>query len=69
LQGEYVRATVQVYSRDGTESVVDNRDLRADRYASDAREFARDLAERGADDLIAQARREDDEQEAKRGEE
>ncbi|SNZ17705.1 hydroxymethylbilane synthase [Natronoarchaeum philippinense] len=68
LRGEYVHADVQVYSRDGTESVTASRDLPADRHVAAARSLARELAEQGADDLIAQARRDDEEPEAKREE-
>ena len=67
LQGEYVHTAVQVFDRDGEESVTATRDLPAADHARAAREFARDLADRGADDLIAAARRESDEEtEAKR---
>ncbi len=67
IQGEYVHTAVQVFDRDGEESVTATRDLPVEDHARAAREFARDLAEKGADDLIAEARREnDDEMEAKR---
>ena len=68
LQGEYVHTAVQVFDREGEESVTATRDLPAGDHARTARELARDLADRGADDLIAAARRESDEEtEAKRG--
>ncbi|MFC6716201.1 hydroxymethylbilane synthase [Natrialbaceae archaeon GCM10025810] len=60
LQGEYVHATVQVYDRDGEESVTANRDLPVETHAKAAREFAADLRDRGADELIEAARREAD---------
>jgi len=68
IQGEYVNATVQVYSRDGGETVATSRDLAVERYARDARAFAEDLADQGAAELIEEARREEGEGEAKRGE-
>jgi len=57
VQGEYVHATVQVFDRDGEESVIASRDLPAPSHAKAAREFAADLADRGAAELIANARR------------
>lgn len=59
LQGEYVNVSVRVLSRDGTEEVADSRDLPVERHAKAAREFGADLRERGAADLIEQARRDD----------
>ncbi|MFC7239997.1 hydroxymethylbilane synthase [Saliphagus sp. GCM10025317] len=56
LQGEYVHANVQVFDEDGQESVVGSRDLPVERHAEAARQFARDLAERGAAELIEAAR-------------
>ncbi|WP_312912628.1 hydroxymethylbilane synthase [Natronosalvus caseinilyticus] len=56
LQGEYVHANVQVFDRDGQESVTGSRDLPVERHAAAARQFARDLAERGAAELIEAAR-------------
>ena len=58
LQGEYVRTNVQVFDRDGEESVVASRDLPVERHAGAAREFGAELADRGAAALIAEARRE-----------
>ncbi|SDR27976.1 hydroxymethylbilane synthase [Natronobacterium texcoconense] len=63
IQGEYVHASVTVFDRDGEESVVANRDLPVEHHAEAAREFASDLADRGAADLIEQARKEADEEE------
>ncbi|MGQ3412728.1 hydroxymethylbilane synthase [Natrinema sp. LN54] len=60
LQGEYVRTTVTVFDRDGEESVTGSRDLPVETHAEAAREFARDLADRGAADLIAAAREDAD---------
>ncbi|EMA38202.1 hydroxymethylbilane synthase [Halobiforma nitratireducens] len=58
VQGEYVHASVTVFDRDGEESVVASRDLPVERHADAAREFAADLADRGAAKLIADARKE-----------
>ena len=64
VQGEYVHARVQVYDREGEESVAATRDLPIETYPEAARELAADLAGRGATDLIEAARREADEVEA-----
>ncbi|MEF8773106.1 MAG: hydroxymethylbilane synthase [Halobacteriales archaeon] len=66
LQGEYVTTAVQVLSRDGSEAVEATRDLPAERHVAAAREFAADLADRGATELIARAKR-DDADDPKRG--
>jgi hydroxymethylbilane synthase len=58
VQGQIVRTDVQVFSRDGTQQVGESRDLDIENYAVEAREFAADLRERGATDLIEAARRE-----------
>jgi hydroxymethylbilane synthase len=60
VQGEYVHATVSVFDRDGEESVTGSRDLPVETHAEAAREFARDLADRGAADLIERARKDAD---------
>jgi len=57
LRGEVVDVTARVLSRDGTEEVMESRDLPVARHAVAAREFAADLADRGAATLIEQARR------------
>ncbi len=59
VQGDVVATTVRVLSRDGSEEVRDSRDLPVASHADAAAEFAHDLAERGAADLIEQARREE----------
>ncbi|MFP8952757.1 hydroxymethylbilane synthase [Natrialbaceae archaeon A-arb3/5] len=56
VQGEYAHATVTVFDRDGEESVVASRDLPVETHADAAREFAADLADRGAAELIEAAR-------------
>jgi hydroxymethylbilane synthase len=59
LQGEYVHTEAVVLSRDGTEVVERSRDLAVERHAREARELAREMADDGAADLIAAAKRED----------
>jgi hydroxymethylbilane synthase len=56
LQGEHVHVTARVLSVDGEEEVRGSRDLPVQDHANAAAEFARSLAEKGADDLIAAAR-------------
>jgi len=65
LQGEYVHCAVRVLSRDGSEEVAAQRDLPVERHPAAAREFATDLADRGAAELVEKARVEE-EREAKR---
>ncbi|QKY21170.1 hydroxymethylbilane synthase [Halolamina sp. CBA1230] len=55
VQGDMVSVRAQVLSTDGTEVVEETRDLPVARHAEAATEFASDLADRGADDLIAAA--------------
>ena len=55
LQGSTVRTTVRVLSRDGTEEVAATRELPVGRHPEAAREFAQELRERGAAELIAEA--------------
>jgi len=56
LQGKHVHTTARILSGDGEEEVQASRDLPVDDHANAAAEFADALAERGADDLIAEAR-------------
>ena len=58
VQGEHVHTRVRVLSTDGTEEVADTRDLPIRSHAKAAEEFAADLADRGAADLIEIAREE-----------
>ncbi len=58
LQGEYVQTRVRVLSQDGTEEIEATRDLPVGNHPAAAREFAEDLADRGAAELIQRARRE-----------
>ncbi|WP_276273128.1 hydroxymethylbilane synthase [Haloarcula litorea] len=58
LEGGAVRTVVRVLSRDGEEAVEATRDLPVERHVSAAQDLAADLAEEGADDLIAEAKRE-----------
>ncbi|WP_254762354.1 hydroxymethylbilane synthase [Natrinema marinum] len=62
VQGEYVHATVNVFDRDGDESVTASRDLPVEHHAEAASEFARDLADRGAAELIEEARKDTDDE-------
>ncbi|WP_435117649.1 hydroxymethylbilane synthase [Halolamina sp. C58] len=55
VQGNTVSVRAQVLSTDGTEVVEATRDLPVDSHVDAAVEFAADLADRGADDLIAAA--------------
>ncbi|PSQ29349.1 hydroxymethylbilane synthase [Halobacteriales archaeon QS_9_67_15] len=61
LQGSVVRTSVRVLDRAGEEEVRETRELPVDRHPQAAREFAADLADAGAADLINQARRRADE--------
>lgn len=56
IRGEYVHCVVRVLSRDGTDEVAAKRDLPATNHAEAARDLAGELAEQGADELIANAR-------------
>lgn len=67
LQGDVVATTVRVLSRDGTEEVAASHDLPVERHATAAAEFAADLAERGADDLIEQATRDEPDEPKREG--
>jgi len=69
VEGEYVHVDVVVLDRAGEAVVEASRDLPAERHAGAARALARELADQGAADLVAQARREAGEGEAKREEE
>lgn len=59
VQGEVVKTRVQVLSSDGEEIITATRDLPVQRHASAAAELAEDLAEDGADRLIAEAAKDD----------
>ncbi|NHN43607.1 hydroxymethylbilane synthase [Halorubellus sp. JP-L1] len=56
VQGAHVSVTAAVYDERGETSIVETRDLPVESHATAAREFAADLRERGADDLVAKAR-------------
>lgn len=56
VQGEYVNVRVRVLSTDGTETVAGSRDLPIESHAAAAEEFAAELANRGAAELIERAR-------------
>ncbi|WP_336337518.1 hydroxymethylbilane synthase [Haloarcula brevis] len=57
LEGGVVHTRVRVLSRDGTEEVSVGRDVPAEHHIDAAQDLAAELAERGADDLIAEAKR------------
>ena len=61
VQGEHVHAHVQVFDREGQQTVTASQDLPIENYLEAAQEFAASLADRGAAELIAEARREADE--------
>ena len=56
LQGSYVHVTARVLSGDGQREVAAKRDLPVDDHVTAAAAFADSLADRGADDLISEAR-------------
>lgn len=60
VQGEHVHVRARVLSTDGTEEVSGTRDLPIRSHATAAASFAADLADRGAAELIAEAREEVD---------
>ena len=60
LQGAHVHVTVRVLSPDGAERVEGSRDLPVETHAEAAAEFAADLRERGAAELVERAREEAD---------
>jgi hydroxymethylbilane synthase len=68
LEGAFVHVDVVVLDRAGEEVVAASRDLPVQRHAATARELAGELAEQGAAELVAEARRAAGEGEAKRGE-
>jgi hydroxymethylbilane synthase len=57
LEGSVVHTRVRVLSQDGTEEVSVGRDVPAEYHIDAAQDLAAELAERGADDLIAEAKR------------
>jgi hydroxymethylbilane synthase len=56
LQGPYVHVTARVLSGDGEREVAGKRDLPVDDHVTAAASFAASLADRGAADLISEAR-------------
>ena len=57
LQGGVVHTNVRVLSRDGDEEIRSSRDLPVERHVDAARDYAAELADQGAADLIAAAKR------------
>ncbi len=67
IRGEHVHVRGQALSRDGERVVEGTRDLPVEDYVGPTRAFAADLAERGAAELIDEARADAEDREAKRG--
>ncbi|KOX94765.1 hydroxymethylbilane synthase [Haloarcula rubripromontorii] len=57
LEGGVVHTRVRVLSQDGTEEVSVGRDIPAEYHIDAAQDLAAELADQGADDLIAEAKR------------
>jgi hydroxymethylbilane synthase len=57
MEGGVVHTNVRVLSQEGEEEVTAGRDLPVERHIEAAQELAAELADRGADDLIAEAKR------------
>ena len=60
MEGGIVHTSVRVLSQDGEETIQVARDLPAERHIEAAQELAAELADQGADDLIAAAKRDAD---------
>jgi hydroxymethylbilane synthase len=56
LQGSYVHVTVQVFGPDGEDVIEASRDLPVEQHGTAAAEFAADLRDRGAAELIDRAK-------------
>jgi hydroxymethylbilane synthase len=67
LQGGVVTTVVRVLDREGTEEIHETRELPVERHAEAAREFADELAGRGAAELIERARREEPDEPKREG--
>lgn len=61
LRGEYVNVIARAYSRDGQRRVEDSTDVPVDSHPQAARRFGERMAEAGAAELVANARRTDEE--------
>jgi hydroxymethylbilane synthase len=61
LRGEYVNVIARAYSRDGQRRVEDSTDVPVDSHPEAARRFGERMAEAGAAELVADARRTDEE--------
>ena len=66
VRGEYVHVEAAVFGSEGEREVSATRDLPVEEYVAAARRFADGLGERGAADLIEEARADTGEREAKR---
>jgi hydroxymethylbilane synthase len=67
LQGGVVTTVVRVLDQAGTEEIHETRELPVERHAEAAREFADELAGRGAAELIERARREEPDEPKREG--
>jgi hydroxymethylbilane synthase len=61
LRGEYVNVIARAHSRDGQRRVEDSTDVPVDSHPEAARRFGERMAEAGAAELVADARRTDEE--------
>ncbi|MFB6228943.1 MAG: hydroxymethylbilane synthase [Halobacteriales archaeon] len=66
VRGEHVHVEAAVFGSEGEREVTGTRDLPVEEYPEAARAFADDLRERGAADLITEARVDVEDREAKR---
>ena len=68
IQGEYVHVEAQVLSQDGQEVIELIRDVPVERHVEGAKQVARDLADRGAEELIQAAKATDADEQGTREE-
>ncbi len=66
VRGENIHVEAAVFGTEGESEITGTRDLPVEEYLGAARSFAADLRERGAADLIAEARVDAEDREAKR---
>jgi hydroxymethylbilane synthase len=66
IQGERIHVEAAVFGTEAERRITGSRDLPVEEYIEAARSFAADLRERGAADLIAEARVDAEDREAKR---
>ncbi|WP_338730170.1 hydroxymethylbilane synthase [Haladaptatus sp. DJG-WS-42] len=56
IQGAHVHTTVRVLSQDGEDTISVTRDLKIERHPVEARDLAHELADRGARELVEEAK-------------